>query len=348
MHQCCGNCFSDRKVIEYIAVNGNFIDRCSYCESENLNAIEPSRLFEFIEKIDLSFQTNDDGVSLYYLLSEKFYLFNKKIHNSEKLFLNIIINNKYLIDKKYAIDSSEDTFKDWKLFIEEIKSQNRFFPQTKLYKDIFSHSITSSQDESSAFLSLVETLKVKYQTGQRYFRGRTSENKLSITDMGMPSPSIVSGGRANPVGIPYLYLADNIQTCVAEIRPSNGSKINIAKFILIKEVNLLDITEPRRKASFMVLEEQELRLSLKYIELLEVFSNELSIPVLPNNSHLDYIPTQFLCEYFKTICKYDGIIFNSSFGYGKNIVLFDEHSVEGDENIVQIKVSKVSHEFTNV
>jgi len=348
MNLCCGNCFSDRKIIEYIASTGIFIDRCSYCESENLNAIEPSKLFEFIEKVDLSFSTNDDGVSLYYLLSEKFHLFNKKIHNSEMLFFNIIINNEYLTEKKYAIDDSEDTFQDWSLFIEEIKSKNRFFPQTKLYKDIFSHSIASSENDSSAFFSLVETLKIRYQAGQRYFRGRTSENKLSIAFMGMPPPSAVSGGRANPVGIPYLYLADNIPTCVAEIRPSNGSKINIAKFSLIKEVNLLDITEPRRKASFMVLEEQELRLSLKYIDLLEVFSKELSIPILPNNSHLDYIPTQFLCEYFKTICKYDGIIFNSSFGHGRNIVLFNEHCVEGDENIDYLKVSKISHEFKDV
>ena len=164
----------------------------------------------------------------------------------------------------------------------------------------------------------------------------------------LPPPEHVSGGRANPIGIPYLYLADNVETCVAEIRPSNGSKINIAKFSLIKEVNLLDITEPRKKASFMVLEEEELRLSLKYIDLLEVFSEVLSIPILPHNSNLDYIPTQFLCEYFKTICKYDGIIFKSSFGHGCNIVLFNEECVRGEENIEYLRVSKISHEYQNV
>lgn len=348
MALCCGNCFSDRKISEYILINGNFIDRCSYCESENINAIDPSQLFEFIEKIDSSFLSNSEGVSLYYLLSDKFHLFNNKIHDSKLLFMRIIVGSEYLEKKKYTIDDSQDTFQDWKLFMEEIKSENRFFPQTKLYKDIFSHAITSSASDSSAFFSLVETLKIRYQAGQLYYRGRTSTNKLSIESMGMPPSDVVSGGRANPVGIPYLYLADNIKTCVAEIRPSNGSKINIAKFRLIKEVNLLDITEPRRKASFMVLEEQELRLSLKYIDLLEVFSDELSFPILPHNSHLDYIPTQFLCEYFKTVCKYDGIIFNSSFGHGKNIVLFNEHCVVGDKNINYLQVSKISHEFKDV
>ncbi|TON78738.1 hypothetical protein CGH49_24405 [Vibrio parahaemolyticus] len=35
------------------------------------------------------------------------------------------------------------------------------------------------------------------------------------------------------------------------------------------------------------------------------------------------MPTQFLCEYFKSLGTYDGIIFNSSFGKGKNYVFFD-------------------------
>ena len=53
-----------------------------------------------------------------------------------------------------------------------------------------------------------------------------------------------------------------------------------------------------------------------------------SKPVLPNRTHLDYIPTQFICEFFKTVCGFHGLVFNSSFGNGKNIVLFDQNLVE--------------------
>ena len=58
---------------------------------------------------------------------------------------------------------------------------------------------------------------------------------------------------------------------------------------------------------------------------------------VPYRAHLDYIPTQFLCEYFKTICRYEGILFNSSFGKGKNLVLFNESFV----NPVEMKYFKV-------
>lgn len=183
---CCGNCFSDRKISEFISTNGSFIDRCSYCGSENINAIEPSKLFEFIEKIDSSFTPNIEGVSLYYLLSNKFYLFNDKNRDPQDLYSKIIYGNEYLLDKKYLIDNSEKTFQDWQHFIQEIKSKNRFFPQTKLYNDIFSASIRSSKPDSLAFFSIVETLKIRYQAGQPYYRGRTSEHKLNICEMGMP------------------------------------------------------------------------------------------------------------------------------------------------------------------
>lgn len=345
MIMCCVYCFSDKKIGLHISQIGEFIDKCSYCNAENIYAVKPVVIFEFIEKIDASFKTGEGGISLFDLVVDKLKIFSAKNSNSIGLFNSIISGNEYLLEKKYHIEDSSKTFESWLLFIDEIKSKNRFFPQTKLYKDIFSQSLNSVESESSSFFSLVETLKIKFQPGLHYYRGRTNEEKLTIDKMGMPPPHMASGGRANPVGIPYLYLAENIETCVAEIRPSNGCKINIAKYNLIKEINLLDLSEPRRKASFMVLEENEIGLSLKFIDLLEKFSLELSTPILPYNGHLDYIPTQFICEFFKTICKYDGIIFNSSFGHGKNIVLFSENFVQGEEIIDHLKVSKISHEF---
>ncbi|WP_079866654.1 RES domain-containing protein [Acinetobacter baumannii] len=344
MSWCCGSCFSDKKISHFIAQNGSLTDKCSYCGNENVLAVKPAQLFEFIEKVISCFEVNEAGVSLFCLLNEKMHFFNRTLNNLCGLYENIIVGNEDLLEKRYLITNPDETLDEWGVFIEEIKSKNRFFPQTKLYKDIFSYSLVQETD-TAAFFSLVETLKVKYPIGQQFFRGRTFEERLNIGLMGMPPPAVASAGRANPVGIPYLYLAENIETCMAEIRPSNGCKVNIAKFNLINEVNLLDLTEPRKRASFMILDEQEISASLKYIDLLEVFAKELSIPILPNNSHLDYIPTQFLCEYFKTICKYDGIIFNSSFGYGKNIVLFTQENVCGEENVDYYHVSQISHNY---
>ena len=46
------------------------------------------------------------------------------------------------------------------------------------------------------------------------------------------------------------------------------------------------------------------------------------MPVNPSEDEADYVPTQILAELFKAN-GYDGIIYNSLFAEGKNIVLFD-------------------------
>jgi hypothetical protein len=62
---------------------------------------------------------------------------------------------------------------------------------------------------------------------------------------------------------------------------------------------------------------------LTCIELLETFAYELAQPIKPERAIIDYVPTQFLCEYIKSLGGFKGIIFNSSFGTGNNYVVFE-------------------------
>jgi len=59
---------------------------------------------------------------------------------------------------------------------------------------------------------------------------------------------------------------------------------------------------------------------------------------------LDYIPTQFLCEFIKSEAKFDGLIFNSSFGNGKNYVFFDGDTLVPAEPQKYV-VNKTVHEY---
>jgi hypothetical protein len=47
-------------------------------------------------------------------------------------------------------------------------------------------------------------------------------------------------GRANPKGIPYLYLATHQDTAMAEVRPWVGSLISIGRFALKRDVHVLN------------------------------------------------------------------------------------------------------------
>jgi len=57
-------------------------------------------------------------------------------------------------------------------------------------------------------------------------------------------------GRANPRGIPYLYLSNRKETALTEVRPWLGSLISIAQFETVRELVIVDFStdeRPRRK-----------------------------------------------------------------------------------------------------
>ena len=54
------------------------------------------------------------------------------------------------------------------------------------------------------------------------------------------------------------------------------------------------------------------------------------------DTEVEYIPTQFICEYVKVITGANGIRFNSSLHpEGKNIVIFDQELVECKEVVLK-------------
>lgn len=342
MSDCCMSCFNDKIIKDFIVLRaaGSSVSRCSFCGTEDAIKIDSKLLYVFIEKILVVLTEHPAGLPLKDILKNEFCLFNGNITQLEMLLADIL-EGRYDSSLRYTVNSSGRPTSDWFSFKDEIVSKNRYFPQTPIYKDIF-----SKKDGDPTFFTLIETLEVKYSQGDSLYRARVSEKILTVNEMGMPPADRVTFGRANPAGIPYLYLAKNELTCIAEVRPSNGAKVCLATFKPKKDLKLLDLTNPRKKASFLVLEEDELLKALDYVALLEAFSHDLSLPVLPEKGYLNYIPTQFICEFFKTVCEFEGIIFKSSFGFGDNVVLFDEVHVRPDSLVNHYIVSGITPEFS--
>lgn len=334
---CCQNCFNDDHISQIILDTMDSKGSCDYCGSTSAALVEPRKLFFFIEQLDIAFEEFEEGELLIDILSMKLKFFKDSVLNKQRLFEDIIDSDLSLKTKKYKVPQRKESLAEWSEFSNEIKSKNRFFPRSMLATQTINWYDGITQ--TSAFNVLVESLTAKIIDDYDYYRARISNNeeRFEIKNMFAPPHEFTSAGRANPVGISYLYLAENIETCIAEVRPSNDGFINIAQFKTVNINKVIDLTNPREKASIFKVESENLANALKYIDLLEIFALELSKPIQPNRAHLDYIPTQFLCEYFKTICRYEGILFNSSFGKGKNLVLFNESFV----NPVEMKYFKV-------
>lgn len=65
-------------------------------------------------------------------------------------------------------------------------------------------------------------------------------------------------------------------------------------------------------------------------DLIRMYTLDMSKPADPQRSNLDYLPTQYICEYIKKL-GYDGVSFRSSLvdtANNINLILFEEDKVE--------------------
>jgi hypothetical protein len=150
-------------------------------------------------------------------------------------------------------------------------------------------------------------------------------------------------GRANPKGIPYLYLATTKETAMAEVRPWIGSSISVGQFETKKDMVLINCTN-HHKGFVLYFEEPdaEKKEQAVWSEIDKAFSE----PVTLNDRVADYAPTQILAEFFKTN-GFDGIFYKSSLGEGSNVVLFDIESAIL-VNCYLFEAKKISFDFHQV
>lgn len=220
----------------------------------------------------------------------------------------------------------------WNRFSAEIRFTNRFFLREVLDR---------------TFLEQVfRTISEEIGPEEILYRARfLSDNEDPLTaDMGAPVPSLARSGRANPVGIPYLYLAHDLDTCIYEARVTNHSLVTVGRFIPQRVLNVVNLADFRHPDFFA---DDQLS-SVNAYRLLSRLSYELSKPVKEADGPLEYIPTQYLCESVKNY-GYDGVIYTSSLNKGgKNLVLFDVNSAVCTREIIQYSITSLTAEWQEV
>ena len=314
MSICCSNCFKDKFLEKQIVKFSDKIGTCDYCESTNVAIINAIQLQDFFEEIIDIYEINDTGMMLSEILELDWKMFNINRHIANSLIAEIL-NNQEILTQKY-INTLEKTSSDvWENFKQELKHNNRYFPNDREFnKD-----------------SLKETIEYfeSFDYTKEVFRGRINNTNEIIPqeEMGKPPCEIASQGRANPVGISYLYVASDEETAISEIRPDKGDIVTMAKIILPENLRFLDIRSPKNTISPFDFSDNVLEALYRDIDLLERFGEELSKPVLPRKAHLEYLASQYLTELVKHY-GFDGLLYKSSVGSGYNIVIFNDIDIE--------------------
>jgi hypothetical protein len=145
-------------------------------------------------------------------------------------------------------------------------------------------------------------------------------------------------GRANPKGIPCLYLATQMETAISEVRPWIGSYVSVGQFKLLKRIEIIDCSRERPDHMFYFEEPspEEAEKSV-WSDIDRAFAE----PMTRSDDTADYAPTQILAELFRRE-GFKGIGYKSKFGErGYNIALFDVDCADLTNcNLVQVESIK--------
>lgn len=323
MNFVCDNCFSDRELKAFIYSEGN-VGNCDCCDSKESNIIKIDELLDFFNVLLSNFELSDKGSSLLTLLQEEWNFFANDITGSA--ILNSVLGeiNSPIKDSNdiivYVADIKEN-ISYWEELKEQLKWERRYLTNINLLIEDYGWD---------AYFSSQISIKKE----DVFYRARIHKNSglpaYKAKDMFSPPQNSISSGRANPIGIPYLYLSDNIETVLYETRASYLDEVSIGEFrlksTLTDRMLISDFTET---PSLYQSKLEKVNNQIKSTLLKKIISNDLSKPMRRYDSPIDYIPTQFICEFIKIVTGVSGIKFRSSLhSKGNNIVLFEDEIMD--------------------
>ncbi|MCT3763305.1 RES family NAD+ phosphorylase [Chryseobacterium sp. PTM-20240506] len=341
---CCIGCFESHYLKQIILTNNTKGD-CDFCDSKQVNVYNAEELNIFFKGLlDLYEVDEIEGDSIENQIQKDFpgKVFTQTLitrNNTKTLLINMMseessdyadVLSKPVILKFHKTDYEERIVKplvfSWENFSREIKSVNRFHFQNSLdlekLKEIFAH------------------YKKEIIKGKNFYRARISSDKSGylISEMGNPPNSKASDGRANPKGISYLYLSNDIKTALFEVRANLYDYISVAKFKLKENLQVINLSS-KVIDIFTFLDNDLLEEQIIHQPFISRLEQELAKPHRKSDSELDYLPTQYISELIKSM-GFDGIEFKSAQNPdGYNLAIFHP----GKFDVISVEVVEVTN-----
>ncbi len=233
-------------------------------------------------------------------------------------------------EEKCASDSVWQ--EEWRNFESSLKTEARFFSRTaaRHLASIFDgiddlrtrsgHPLVVDAGPGMAFNSVYRA---------RVFQ---SDDKLEEalcrpdTHLGSPPASVAAAGRMNARGISVFYGSNDPKVAIAEVRPPVGSQVAVARFEIIRPLRLLDLTALTAVSVTGSIFDPDHAGRMERAMFLRTLSARITRPVMPDDEHFEYLPTQAVADFLATESSVpiDGIIVPSVQAAGDvvNVVLF--------------------------
>lgn len=352
---CCEKCFNDIEIQDII--KGKEKGNCDFCNGKNVYICDVSknedlkenfeRLLEIYTPISNLNDTfpKDKSDMIKNILSNEWSIFKLKPREIYK-FICALLPHKYkeessLFDSPVGIKGSieEDYLNQysilgiysWDDFVTEIKYSNRF------------HTSIVNTDILEKLLNVCYRT---YKPGHYFYRARiwNNSNGYILKDMGAPPSKNARAGRANSEGISCLYLANSEKTTLHETRAGLYDCATVGKFILKEEIKIVDLSNIDKLSPFSM---DNIDLLAANLENLRKIGDEVSRPLRKHDSSLDYLPTQYICDYIKNL-GFNGIQYKSTMCTGGvNFAIFEQEKLECVET-VDYDIGSINYGFKTI
>ncbi|MDD4822004.1 MAG: RES family NAD+ phosphorylase [Bacteroidales bacterium] len=314
----CKDCFHDEELRSEISSNADKEGVCEVCGSRG-KLMDFSEFDGFFDTLLSLFSSTDNGKkTIVDIIQDEWNLFKDK-EIAKVLLTDFITTHSYDFTIHDIVDYDseiQERVAVWKRLKASVKGNSRFF---------------TNMDEFVTYNYLMpgdNGLKI----GERLYRSRITpagQTKLDCCNMGCPPKELATAGRANPIGIPYLYLCDSVKTTYFEVRAVYLDDLSVGVFEVSRDLKIIDFTHNVSLFYSYIDSQTPFRETVIKKKVIDAISLDLSKPLRRYDSELEYVPTQLICEYCKRVVGADGITFKSSLHKdGRNYVLFDETAAQ--------------------
>lgn len=327
----CHLCFHDRKIQAWAREQSRGRIVCPWCGRRG-HLVQLASLAEpFRDVASLYDEVNgpnafEIGEPLSFLLDDDWDVFSPEIQSLDlaQELLTSILHADLSEKDRYDFPDFHGLFRRQRSSLEDAWDERAYNAlQIELPKQI--------ADEPQGSLEVAfEDLATFCEPKRKFYRARVHDDRrrtsrFTSAEVGAPPPEKAKAGRANQDGQPVLYLASNKSTALAEVRPWKGAAVALAEIEVNRELLLVDLARRHSvKSPFFV---ELLAWKLQLAGLLYRLGHDMSQPVMPHEQAVLYKPTQLLALMIQA-AGYDGCIFPSAMGSGKNVVLFDVNAAD--------------------
>ncbi len=290
--KCCPTCFNDAEMKGIINSISTETGTCDYCHSVNQVIVSTEDIRDnFTPLLDLYEIDETSTETLCAKIQSEWHVFTSETLCSQ------ILHDIFGASEHSALVSSNvkpnyfeegDSAIIWGNFVDEIKTKNRFF-------------ITNNIVVRGVVEKLLRCHSKPLKAGTKFFRGRicSDHHGYEEKDLWHPPCEKASPGRANPKGISYLYLANDIDTTLYEVRASFLDYVCVGEFQLQKDIDIVALKDVYNASPFF--EDMDLKEYVLNKNILKHFGEALSKPLRRFDTDTEYLPTQYLCEYIKSL-----------------------------------------------